>query len=112
MRDIKSIKGALEHIIRRNPGAINNPMVKDFEEMVTEIERLQAIVSKLPKTKDGVTGSPLMRVYFPPGYCEFDNDGIVHMCVSYEGGNTSITDAYSTKAAAKAAEETETITED
>lgn len=72
-----------------------------------EIERLQGIVNKYPKTKDAVTATPLMRVYFPPGYSEHDHDGIVHVCVCSEGGDLSVTDAYSTREARAAAEAAE-----
>lgn len=74
------------------------------DEAAEKIKQLQAVIDKYPKTKDGVTATPLMRVYFPSGYCEYDDDGIVHVSVSYEGGNTSVTNAYSTKEARAAAE--------
>lgn len=70
--------------------------------LIPENKRLQEFVDKYPKTKDGVTATPLMRVYFPPGYSEYDDDGIVHVSVCTEGGTASVTDAYSTRAAAQA----------
>lgn len=79
----------------------------DHHECRQEIERLQGIVDKYPKTRDGVTATPLMRVYFPPGYSEHDHDGVVHVSVCTEGGTASVTDAYSTRAARAAAQAAE-----
>lgn len=45
MRDIESIKSGLACVIRRNPTAVNNPMVKDLREVVEEVEHLQTALT-------------------------------------------------------------------
>jgi len=64
-----------------------------------------AVIASYGTLADGTTPRPKQRVYFPPGYCEHDNDGVVHLAVSYEGGFAPLKDAYSTEQAAKAAKE-------
>jgi len=65
-----------------------------------EIERLQAIVDKLPTTVDGVTIVPGMEVFFRCGAC----DGAVESMVPVNGiGNRLSGTFYNTREAAEAA---------
>lgn len=66
---------------------------------------LQAIVDKLPKTKDGVVPSEGMKVWFP-WKAEYDPglaDGVACFRISAEDGFHPVSQAYSTRAAAEAA---------
>jgi hypothetical protein len=74
--------------------AVMNPLPQRLRDLavylapkdgVTCIEAAEVIES-YGRLADGTIPRPKQRVYFPPGYCEYDNDGIVHLAVSYEGG--------------------------
>ena len=74
-----------------------------LEELADEIERLQAIVDKLPKTKDGVSVVPKVDKVHHPRYAY---PGIV--IGSYAGwmhNIESISDCYSSREAAEKARE-------
>lgn len=107
---IESIKRGLANIADEHKA---NPVVRDLLWAVNEIERLQAVVDKLPKTADGVTMVEGMTVY-----C----NGIVHyangakmrlsaskekLCMTFQKGGDFHGLYYSTQAAAAASAEVE-----
>ncbi|MCP4410897.1 MAG: hypothetical protein GY807_24790 [Gammaproteobacteria bacterium] len=69
---------------------------------VREIERLQAIVDKLPKTADGVPMTPYADYYFPGSV---DEIGFYTISNGHSGGLWYAFDLYSTREAAEAASE-------
>ncbi len=104
------------------------PCGQNPRELTDEIERLQAIVGKLPKTADGVPVVPGMRVYwlYPTERSGGNEFCCARACVRYvesmapsdcrsmfcfpilvetDNGKPALRDCYSTKAAAEAAKE-------
>ncbi len=108
----KDVKQAMARA--RIPDCSGGPMslaMDDRRTLAAEIERLQAIVAKLPKTKDGVYVVPTRdRVWFiERGYktamqYEIYWDGDDWRVATHCGERPLVADCFSTRAAAEAAE--------
>ena len=82
------------------PGLLVKKEVDAIEIVLAEIERLQAIVDKLPTTADGVPIVPGMRVYFRCSAC---NGAIESMVPINSVSDRMSKTFYSTHKAAEAA---------
>ena len=76
---------------------------KKHDELHDNFIALQATAGKQQKLADGVPAVNGMRVYFKPGYNEYDDFGTVHVAISHESGFAPCSDAYSTPEAAESA---------